>query len=266
MRVILHDAAATWEDAGAAATAILFALVLAWAANRVIQHAEVRLASREGRRSLDPAGKTRLRLVRRLIFAVIVGAGVCVALLQFDSFDKLAGALLASSAVVGAIAGLAARQSLANVIAGVTLALTQPIRVGDLVEIGDERGRVEDLTLTFTWLRTADGRHIALPNELLMTLPLRNDTLGSARIVPATSVWIAGDADADAALGALRALEEVDEAAIDEVDSAGVRLRVAGAATAAGERAAAEETLRRRALAALRSAGVPGPPAGRAAA
>lgn len=259
MQLILPDAAATWGDAGAAGLAILTALALAWIANRLLQHAELRLAAREGIGALDPAGKTRLRLVRRLVFAVIIGAGICAALLQFDSFDRLAGALLASSAVVGAIAGLAARQSLANVIAGVTLALTQPIRVGDLVEIGDVRGRVEDLTLTFTWLRTADGRHVALPNELLMMLPLSNDTLGSARIVPTASVWIAGDADADLALSTLRALDEVDAAAVDEVGAAGVRLRVAGVATAAGQRADVEDVLRRCALAALRSAGVMSP-------
>ena len=138
--------------------------------------------------TLDPAGKTRLRLVRRLIFAVILGAGLFFALLQFDSFDKLAGAAIASSAVIAAVAGLAARQSLGNLIAGVTLALTQPIRVGDLVEIGDQRGRVEDLTLTFTWLRTPDGRRVALPNELLMTQPLRNETLVENAIVPSATL------------------------------------------------------------------------------
>ena len=239
--------------------AIVVALLCAGIADRVFHHVEDRLAAREGIGGLDPAGRTRLRLVRRLVIAFIIGAGVCVALLQFDSFDKLAGALLASGAVVGAIAGLAARQSLANVIAGVTLALTQPIRVGDLVEIGDVRGRVEDLTLTFTWLLTPDGRHIAVPNELLMTQPLRNDTLGGDGVVPAASVWIAGDADAKAALGALRSLDLVEEAAVDEVDAAGVRLRVAGAATTASARADAESALRERSLGALRAAGVPGP-------
>ncbi len=261
MQAILPNAAATWGDAGAAGLAIVSAIVLAWVVNRVLRHAEVRLAAREGIGALDPGGKTRLRLVRRLSFAAIIGIGVCAALLQFDSFDKLAGALLASGAVVGAITGLAARQSLANVIAGVTLALTQPIRVGDLVEIGDVRGRVEDLTLTFTWLLTPDGRHVALPNELLMTLPLRNDTLGEDQVVPAASVWIAGDADAAQALSALRALDGVDEATVDEVESAGVRLRVTGRSTSAGARAQAENTLRESALSALRRAGVPGPAA-----
>lgn len=262
MPVILTQAAATWGDAGAAGLAIAAALVLAWVASRVMHSAELRLAAREGIGALDPAGKTRLRLVRRLMFAVIIGAGVFAALLQFDSFDKLAGAALASSAVLGAIAGLAARQSLANVIAGVTLALTQPIRVGDLVEIGDVRGRVEDLTLTFTWLLTADGRAVALPNELLMTLPLRNETLRDQALTPSACVWIAPDADSDAALAVLRAIEGVATASVDEVVAGGVRLRLAGARIPAADRLAAEESLRERALTALRSAGVSAPSAG----
>ncbi len=262
MRVILPNAAATWGDAGAAGLAIITAIVLAWIARRLLHSAEMRLASREGVGALDPTGRTQLRLVRRLTFAVIIGAGVFAALLQFDSFDRLAGAVLASSAVVGAIAGLAARQSLANVIAGITLAITQPIRVGDLVEIGDVRGRVEDLTLTFTWLRTPEGRHVAVPNELLMTLPLRNDTLRGDDVVPAATVWIAGDADASAALTSLRQLDGVREASVDEATAGGVRLRVSGGAAPAGERAAAEEALRESALTALRRAGVPRPAGG----
>ena len=144
-------------------------------------------------------------------------------------------------------------------IAGVTLALTQPIRVGDLVEIGDVRGRVEDLTLTFTWLRTAEGRRVALPNELLMTLPLRNETLVENAIVPSADVWIAPGADADRALAVLRALEGVREAGVDEVAPEGVRLRLALAPGPASARVAAEGRLREQALAALRGAGVAPP-------
>lgn len=262
MEAILPQTAALGTDATAAAVSILVSLMLAWIVSRTLRATEQRLAEREGLLTLDPAGKTRLRLVRRLSFAAIIGAGVLVALLQFDSFDKLAGAVLASSAVVGAIAGLAARESLANVIAGVTLALTQPIRVGDAVEIGDARGHVEDMTLTFTWLRTVDGRRVALPNELLMTQPLRNDTLVDDEIVPAAFVWIAGDADETAALDALRAIDGVSAVGVDEVTAEGVRLRVAQDGGPAEMRAAAEMALRERALATLRRAGVARPSAG----
>lgn len=262
MAVILPHTAAIGSDSAAAAASILAALALAWIVSRLLAATERRLAERKGLLALDPAGKTRLRLVRRLAFAGIIGVGVLVALLQFDSFDRLAGAVLASSAVVGAIAGLAARESLANVIAGVTLALTQPIRVGDLVEVGDARGLVDDLTLTFTWLRLPDGRRVALPNELLMTQAVRNDSLIDNAVVPSASVWIAGDADEQAALAALRTIDGVREACIEEVTPAGVRLRVARDAGPAGARAATEQELRELGLAALRRAGVARPSAG----
>ena len=164
---------------------------------------------------------------------MIIGAGLFVALLQFDSFDKLAGAALASSAVIAAVAGLAARQSLGNVIAGVTLALTQPIRVGDLVEIGDQRGRVEDLTLTFTWLRTADGRRIALPNELLMTQPLRNETLGRERDRARRPASGSPPAPTPSARSACCASSTASRRRrVDDIAPAGVRLRVAARARA----------------------------------
>ena len=142
-------------------------------------------------------------------------------------------------------------------IAGVTLALTQPIRVGDLVEIGDQRGRVEDLTLTFTWLRTADGRRVALPNELLMTQPLRNETLVENAIVPsATRVDRTGRRRRTCARGAARRSTASSEAGVDEIAAEGVRLRVAARRPARrAARASAEGELAR--------SGARGPPRGR---
>lgn len=255
--MILAHTVATWQPGVAAGAAIIVAVAAAWLASRLMSSAERRLSSGTSPLALDAAARTRLRLVRRLTFAAIVGCGLLLALLQFDAFDKLAGAVLASSAVAGAIAGLAARQSLANMIAGLTLALTQPIRVGDLVQVGEIRGNVDDLTLTFTWLRTPGGHRVALPNELLMSQPLRNDTLDAGSVTATAHVWIAPDGDESAALAALRALDGVQEAALDEVTPDGVRVRLTRppGPFAAG----AEEELRERALAALRQAGVPRP-------
>ena len=93
---------------------------------------------------------------------VILLIGAALALSQFDKLERLATGLLASSAVLGLVLGLAARQVLANPIAGILLAITQPIRIGDSIEIGDEAGRVNDITLAYTYIDTArrppDGR------------------------------------------------------------------------------------------------------------
>ena len=110
---------------------------------------------------------TRLRLVRRLVFATIIVIGIALAMAQFPSVKRVATGVLASSAVLGLVVGFAARQTLANAIAGILLAITQPIRIGDLVTFEDETGEVEDVRLTYTYIRLDDGRRLIVPNERL---------------------------------------------------------------------------------------------------
>ena len=93
--------------------------------------------------------------------------GVAFALLQFAAVKRVAAGVLASSAVLGLIVGFAARQTLANGVAGILLAITQPIRVDDLVTFQGETGTVEDVRLTYTHVRLDDGRRLIIPNEQL---------------------------------------------------------------------------------------------------
>ncbi len=90
---------------------------------------------------LSAVATTRLRLVRRLVFAGIIILGLAVGLAQFDGVRRLATAILASSAVLGLVVGFAARATLANGVAGIMLAITQPIRIGDLVTFEEQTGR-----------------------------------------------------------------------------------------------------------------------------
>ncbi len=190
------------------------------------------------------------------MFALVVGTGVFLALLQFDSFDRLASAALASGALISAVVGFAARDSLGNAVAGVALAVSQPIRVGDVVTIGDVRGTVEDVTLSTTWLRTADGARLIVPNQVVTTSPIRNDTIGREPVLPSASVWIAPAADAAAALAALAALPTTTSATVEETAVGGIRLSATGAPVSGAARAGAEAALRADALAALQAAGV----------
>jgi small-conductance mechanosensitive channel len=128
-------------------------------------------------RDLSPVTDTRLRLVRRLVFATIVVLGIGFALIQFPSVKRVATGILASSAVVGLVVGFAARQTLANAIAGILLAITQPIRIGDLVTFEDQTGEVEDVRLTYTYIRLDDGRRLIVPNEKLAAGSIANHTV-----------------------------------------------------------------------------------------
>ncbi|MCD6727995.1 MAG: mechanosensitive ion channel family protein [Solirubrobacteraceae bacterium] len=259
MGLILTHGAASWQTLAAAGATLLGTLIVAWLAAHLMSVTERRLAARPGARALDAADATRLRFVRRLVLAVIVAVGLFLALLQFDAFGRLAGAALASSAVLSAIIGFAARESLSNMISGVTLAVTQPVRVGDHVEIADIAGTVEDVTLTYTWLRTADQGRVIVPNQILTSAPIRNDSIREHHVAPSVTVWIAPDGDEAAALRALLEVEGAAEASVDEVSPEGVRLRVAGPPEAAARRAVTEARLRAGALRAIREAGIPRP-------
>src|ERR687891_534173 len=144
-----------WVTAG---VTIAIAFLVAEIVDRALKRRGMRLSSAVAVGDLSPVATTRLRLVRRLIFAVIILIGLAIVALQFPSVKRVATTLLASSAVIGIVVGFAARQTLANAIAGIMLAITQPIRIGDLVTVEEETGEVEDVRLTYTYIRLDDGR------------------------------------------------------------------------------------------------------------
>ncbi len=91
-----------------------------------------------------------------------------IVLAQFTSLGKLAAGIFASTAVLGLIIGFAAQNTISNVIAGVLIAVTQPIRIGDRVSFEEREGRVADITLSYTYVDPGDGSRIVIPNQLLV--------------------------------------------------------------------------------------------------
>src|SRR5579871_724545 len=120
---------------------------------------------------------TRYRLLRRISEAVIVFLAVIIILWSFDQTRSAAQTVLASSAVLGLVVGFAARSTLANFVAGVMIAINQPVRLGDRVCVGDAEGTVEDIGLTYTRLRTPDNRRVLIPNEELANSRVTNMTI-----------------------------------------------------------------------------------------
>jgi small-conductance mechanosensitive channel len=195
-------------------------------------------------------------MVRRLVSTAIIVLGIGIALTQFDQLNKLANAMLASSAVIGLVLGFAAQKVLANPLAGIQLAISQPIRIGDSVTIEGETGRVADLTLSHTFLDTGDGRLVIVPNETVVTNVVVNRSTGNVSAPAMASLWVPAAADIGQARQALAPLEP---SAVDvaEVTTDGVRLEVHGPLRPGGTRDAGEEAaLRERAHRALREAGV----------
>jgi small-conductance mechanosensitive channel len=246
------------DDNGAwikAIVAIVLAVVLATLLDRALAHRGQQMASAVIRGELSAATDTRLRFIRRLLYAAIIAVGVAIALAQFDGINRLAASLLASGAIAAAILGFAARQTLANFVAGIMLAVTQPIRVGDWVFVEEQYGVVDDIRLTYTFLRTPGGQRIVIPNEKLASGILRNDTLGEGAIRLDVSIWLPAAADAGRAV---RALEEETGQAVSVAETTvdGVRLTVGGEPCPPSQRAPREAALRLQCLERLRTEGL----------
>ena len=131
------------------------------------------------RRQLDPRQATRYRIVRRSITSAVYFIGTLSALLVIPQVQAVAGGLLASSAVIGIVVGFASQRTLGNFIAGLLIAFTQPLRLGDRVQVGDDTGVVEEIALTYTFIRTDDDARIVIPNEKLASDTIRNSTIRS---------------------------------------------------------------------------------------
>jgi len=160
---------------------------------------------RIGRTLESPEAVTRYRVLRRAITSLIVFVGILSALLVVPQVRAIAGGLLASSAVLGIIVGFASQRTLGNFVAGIMIALTQPIRIGDDVEVGDEgSGSVEEIGLMYTFLRTPDNARLVIPNEKLASDTIRNSTIRSPEKYAEVTVQLSPSSDLDAALAALK--------------------------------------------------------------
>lgn len=247
------------DDLIGAVVTIAVAVGLAYLVDRFVLARAGRLAAPLSEGGVSPATQTRLRVVRRLLFAVIVVVGVGLALSQFTKLERLAAGLLASSAVLGIVLGLAAQQVLGNPLAGILLAVTQPIRIGDTITLDGHSGRVDDITLSYTYIDTGDGQLMVVPNEQVVTTVIFNRSTGDQDAPPAASVWLPAGGDIEAARAALA---PVGASAIEvaELTPDGVRLVVRGQRGGAGASAGADEpALRERSHQLLAEAGLLGP-------
>jgi small-conductance mechanosensitive channel len=205
----------------------------------------------------SPEALTRYRVLRRTLMAVIVTVGVLSALLVIPQVRVVAGGLLASSAVLGVIIGFASQRTLGNFVAGVMIAMTQPLRLGDWVEVTGVEGSVEEIGLMYTFIRTEDNARLVIPNEKLASDTIRNSTIRSAAKYAEVTVQVPSTTDLRPLVDALRAEApgERDEVFVSSLEgSPTLTLRVWTESEAAAEKL--EHELRLRVHARLREAGI----------
>ena len=250
--VLAATEAGPWIRAG---STLLLVLVALYVVKRAFDRRARHIAAALGRGEITPEIDTRLRFVQRLLQAAILVIGIFLALSEITQVGAVADKILASGAIVAAVLGFAARQTLGNIIAGVMLAITQPVRVGDWIEYGEFYGMVEDVTLNFTILRTGADQRIVIPNEQIASSAIRNDSLETPCVSLEASVWIAPDADIERAVAALSA-QEGTRVIVAEATPTGIRLVVATEPVPPSERAKGEAQLRADALARLHAEGL----------
>ena len=209
------------------------------------------------RRELPAETVTRYRVLRRSLMTLIVFIGVFSALLVIPQVRAVAAGILASSAVIGIVVGFAAQRTIGNFIAGLLIALAQPIRLGDHVETEGLTGVVEEISLTYTFIRTPDNDRLVIPNEKIASDTIRNSSIRSRKKLAQVTVLVPLDRDLDSAIGLLREVAGDGEAQVhvSELDDhAHLTLSV----WAPDERSAEllESDLRLKAHARLREAGV----------
>ncbi len=178
---------ASTQEIAAHVTYVLLAVTLAWLfvkLTQVVQDAIMRRYDVEiADNLLARKMRTQIGIIRRLIVFVIVFLALSAVLLRFEGFRQLGTGLLASAGIVGIIVGFAAQRTLGNLLAGFQIAITQPIRVDDVVVVEGEWGRIEEITLTYVVVRIWDQRRLVLPISYFIEQPFQNWTRTTAEIL-----------------------------------------------------------------------------------
>jgi small-conductance mechanosensitive channel len=143
---------------------------------------------------------TQVSVIRKLIIALVIIIGTAAILMMFDAVRQIGASLLASAGIAGIILGFAAQKTLGNLLAGIQIALSQPILIDDVVTVEGEFGRIEDITLTFVAVRTWDLRRLIVPITYFIEKPFQNWSRHSDEILGTVFLYL----DYQVPLGELR--------------------------------------------------------------
>ncbi len=132
---------------------------------------------------------TQFRIIERILIFVIIIVAISLILMTFNSIRKIGVSLIASAGVTGIILGLAAQKIIGTVLAGFQLAITQPIRIEDVVIVEDEWGWIEEINLTYVVVRIWDKRRLILPTTYFIEKPFQNWTRTTAEILGTVFIY-----------------------------------------------------------------------------
>ncbi|MDA0524237.1 mechanosensitive ion channel family protein [Methanococcoides alaskense] len=143
--------------------------------------------------------ETTYGLVRRIIVGLVYFFGIIVIVFSIPGLRDISIALFAGAGFAGIVVGMAAQNTLSNIIAGIALATFRPFRVGDLLTIHGEYGRVTDITLGYTKIRTWDNRRLNIPNHVISDEAIINWSIDDPTVNWTVDIGISYDSNIDLA-------------------------------------------------------------------
>lgn len=132
---------------------------------------------------------TQFRIIERILVFVIIIIAISLILMSFNGIRKIGVSLIASAGITGIILGLAAQKIIGTVLAGFQLAITQPIRIEDVVIVENEWGWIEEINLTYVVVRIWDKRRLILPTTYFIEKPFQNWTRTTAEILGTVFIY-----------------------------------------------------------------------------
>lgn len=133
---------------------------------------------------------TQITVFKGIAKSIIIIVAISISLLTFEQARTIGLSLLTSAGIIGIIVGFAAQKSIGLVLAGIQIAITQPIRLDDVVIVENEWGRIEEITLTYVVVKIWDERRLVLPITWFLENPFQNWTRSSADIIGTVFLYV----------------------------------------------------------------------------
>ncbi len=182
-----------WAGVVAKASSLMVIGAIAWILFQAVNLGEAALLARYDIHAADNlhARKiyTQAHVIGKMLYIVIAVFALASALMLFEEVRRLGTTILASAGVAGIVIGFAAQHTLGNLFAGIQVALTQPIRMDDVLVVEGEWGRVEEITLTYVVIKIWDERRLVLPLSYFIEKPFQNWTRVSSSLLGSVFLW-----------------------------------------------------------------------------
>jgi small-conductance mechanosensitive channel len=153
--------------------------------NQLLKNYDVSLADNLKMRKVH----TQYNILEKILIFIIIVIATAVALMLFDGVRNIGISLFASAGVAGIILGLSAQKALGTILAGLQIAITQPIRLDDVVIVENEWGWIEEINLTYVVVRLWDKRRLVVPTTYFLEKPFQNWTRTSADILGSVFIY-----------------------------------------------------------------------------